>query len=92
MEVGKTTKAQVLETFGAPNLTIVNSTGRDVWMYNRSAIQTRFSNQGSYWTGLFVGGFGGSSAVNSSTRMTMLTIEFDKRGVVSDFSSTDSTF
>ena len=35
--VGQTTKAEVLETFGAPNITTRDGSGREVWTYQRAA-------------------------------------------------------
>ena len=37
LEVGKTTKANVLETFGSPNITTRDGAGREVWTYQRQA-------------------------------------------------------
>ena len=36
-EVGKTTKAEVVETFGAPNITTRDGDGNEAWTYQRQA-------------------------------------------------------
>ena len=37
LEVGKTTKADVVENFGAPNITTRDGDGNEVWTYQRQA-------------------------------------------------------
>ena len=92
LEVGRTTKAEVLEVFGAPNITTRNSSGREVWTYQRSAQVAQSSNQSGYWSILIAGQSGGSSGFASSSRMVTLIIEFDARDVVTDFRSRTSDF
>jgi hypothetical protein len=37
LRVGVTTQAEVLDTFGAPNITTIDGAGREVWTYQRNA-------------------------------------------------------
>ena len=37
LQVGKTTKADVLEKFGSPNITTRDGAGQEVWSYQRMA-------------------------------------------------------
>ena len=46
--VGETTKAEVLEVFGAPNITTRDGAGRETWSYQRAAEVTTSSTTG-FW-------------------------------------------
>jgi hypothetical protein len=48
--VGQTSKADVLENFGSPNVTTRDGAGREVWSYQRAAQITQSSKQSGYWT------------------------------------------
>ena len=37
LKVGETTQAQVLDVFGAPNITTIDGSGQEVWTYQRAA-------------------------------------------------------
>lgn len=90
--VGTTTKAEVLENFGSPNITTRDGAGREVWTYQRSAQISQSSNKSGYWTVLLLGGSGDSSGFESSSRMITLIIKFDEKDIVSDFRSRTSDF
>jgi len=90
--VGQTTKAEVLETFGAPNITTRDGAEREVWTYQRSAQISQSSSQSGYWTILLAGQNSRSSGFESSSSMITLIIKFDKNDVVSDFRSRTSKF
>lgn len=98
--VGQTTKAAVLETFGAPNVTTRKGDETEVWTYQRSARVAQSRNQSGFWTIILTGsrGAGGgglgtsSSGLETSSRMITLIIEFDADDVVSDFRSRESNF
>ena len=92
VQVGETTKAQVLESFGAPNVTTRDGSGKEVWTYQRSAQVAQSSSKSGYWTILLAGQSGGSSGFETSSRMITLIIKFDANDVVSDFSSRTSNF
>lgn len=90
--VGKTTKAEVLENFGAPNITTKDGSGREVWTYQRAAQVSQSSSQSGYWTIILGGQSSSSSGFESSSRMITLIIKFDKNDVVTDFRSRTSNF
>lgn len=92
MKVGETTKATVLETFGAPNITTRDGAGREVWTYQRAAQVSQSSTNSGYWTLILAGQSSSSSGLESSSRMTTVIIKFDANDVVSDFRSRASTF
>lgn len=98
--VGQTSKAAVLETFGAPNVTTRKGDETEVWTYQRSARVAQSRSQSGLWTIILTGsrGAGGgglgtsSSGLETSSRMITLIIEFDANDVVSDFRSRESNF
>ncbi len=92
LEVGRTTKAQVLEKFGSPNITTRDGSGREVWTYQRSAQVSQSSSQSGYWSILIAGQSAGSSGFESTSRMITLIIKFDSNDVVVDFKSRTSNF
>ena len=92
IQVGTTTKVEVLESFGSPNITTRDGSGKEVWTYQRSAQVAQSSSQTGYWTVLLAGREGSSSGFESSSRMITLIIKFDSKDVVADFSSRTSNF
>ena len=92
MLVGETTKAMVLESFGAPNITTRDGAGREVWTYQRAAQVSQSSSSQGYWTLLLAGQSSTASGFESSSRMTTFIIKFDANDVVSDFRSRTSDF
>lgn len=104
MTVGETTQIEVLEAFGAPNITTIDASGQEVWTYSKhatvSASKTKSNSFGILFGGAggVLGGAlgGGASSSNSgfeqSTRSMILIIKFNKQNVVSDFRSRTSSF
>lgn len=92
VQPGVTTKAQILETFGSPNVTTRDGQGQEVWTYQRQAQVSQQSSQEGYWTVLFAGKSKTASGFESSSRMMTLIIKFDSNDVVSDFNSRASNF
>ncbi|MCR4346380.1 MAG: hypothetical protein NUV55_04105 [Sulfuricaulis sp.] len=90
--VGKTTKAEVLENFGSPNVTTRDGAGREVWSYQRAAQVSQSSSQSGYWTIIFAGQSSKASGFESSSRMITLIIKFDSSDIVTDFRSRTSNF
>jgi hypothetical protein len=102
--VGATTQAEILETFGAPNITTVDGTGAEMWVYDRHATVTS-NNESGFSIGMLAGGGGGgvggggglgfgkskSKGVQQSRSMTLI-IKFDRQRRVSDFRSRSSSF
>ena len=50
LRVGSTTKADVLEKFGAPNITTRDGSGQEVWSYQRMATVSKSSSSSEYLT------------------------------------------
>ncbi|MEA1013614.1 hypothetical protein [Sphingosinicella sp. LY1275] len=104
LRVGETTQAEILEKFGAPNITTMDGSGQEMWVYDRHATVTSDSSSG-FSIGMLLGGAGGgvggggglgfgkrkSTASQSSRTMTLI-IKFDGRKIVSDFRSRSSSF
>ena len=90
--VGRTTKAQVLETFGAPNITTRDGSGQEVWTYQRAAQVSQSSSRSGYWTIILAGQNSSASGLESGSRMFTLIIKFDNGDVVTDFRSRTSDF
>ena len=92
LEVGKTNKAEVLNTFGGPNITTRDSNGNEVWTYQRAAQISQSSSQSGYWTIIIAGKSGSAAGFETSSRMITLIIKFDQNDVVTDFKSRESNF
>ena len=92
LEVGKTNKAEVLNTFGGPNITTRDSSGNEVWTYQRAAQISQSSSQSGYWTIIIAGKSGSAAGFETSSRMITLIIQFDQNDVVTDFKSRESNF
>ena len=90
--VGRTTKAHVLETFGAPNITTRDGSGQEVWTYQRAAQVSQSSSRSGYWTIILAGQDSSASGFESGSRMFTLIIKFDNGDVVTDFRSRTSDF
>ena len=89
---GHTTKAQVLEAFGAPNITTRDASGSEVWTYQRHASVSQSNSSSGFWTILLAGGGSSASGFSESSRTMTLIIKFDGNDVVSDFRSRTSDF
>jgi hypothetical protein len=104
LRVGTTTQMEVLETFGGPNITTLDATGQEVWVYDRQATVTSSGSSG-FSIGMLVGaaggdvaggaglGFGKSKSKTSQTQRTMiLVIKFGPDKRVTDFKSRSSSY
>jgi outer membrane protein assembly factor BamE (lipoprotein component of BamABCDE complex) len=92
LKVGETTQTEVLETFGAPNITSMDGSGKEVWTYQRQATVSQSSSRSGYWTIVLAGGGRSSSGSETTSRTMTLIIKFDENKVVSDFNSRSSNF
>lgn len=92
LKVGQTTQADVLEVFGAPNITTIDGSGREVWTYQRHATVSQTQSSSGYWNILLVGGRNSSSGFEQSSRTITLIIKFNDNKVVDDFKSRASNF
>ena len=90
--VGETSKAQVLEVFGGPNVTTRDGSGLEVWTYQRAAQVSQSSAQSGAWTVLLAGGSSTASGFESSSSMITLIIKFSPDDIVTDFNSRTSSF
>lgn len=104
LKVGETTQLDVVNAFGAPNITTLDGQGQEVWIYDRHATVTASSGS-SFSIGMLLGaggggvggggglGFGSSKQKGSqSTRTMTLIIKFGSDKKVSDFKSRTSSF
>lgn len=104
LRVGQTTQMEVLDSFGAPNITTIDGEGREVWVYDRHATVTADSSSG-FSIGMLVGAAGGDVAGGSglgfgkrkskssqSSRTMTLIIKFGPDKRVVDFRSRSSSF
>lgn len=92
LKVGQTTQAQVLEVFGAPNITTMDGSNQEVWTYQRQATVSQSTTSSSYWTVVLAGGSSGAAGFEQTQRTMTLIIKFDANKVVSDFRSRSSEF
>ena len=90
--VGSTTKAEILDKFGAPNVTTRDGKGNEVWSYQRAAQISQNSGRNGYWTVILGGQSGSASGFETTSRMITLIIKFDHRDIVTDFNSRESNF
>ncbi|MFA7387015.1 MAG: hypothetical protein WCZ87_05065 [Thiohalobacteraceae bacterium] len=104
VRVGVTTQAELLEVFGGPNITTMDGSGQEMWVYDRQATVSSDSSSG-FSIGMLIGGGGGGAAAggglgfgkrksksSQSSRSMTLIIKFDSNKVVSDFRSRSSSF
>lgn len=104
LNVGQTTQAEILENFGGPNVTSIDGSGQEMWVYDRHATVTAGSSSG-FSIGMLIGAGGGDvggggglgfgkkkSKSSQSSRSMTLIIKFDRNKVVSDFKSRSSSF
>jgi len=104
LRVGETSQLQVIEAFGGPNITTIDSSGSEVWVYDRHATIASDSSGGFSINMGIAGGLGGALGLGGlgfgskkskseiSTRSMTLIIKFDGKKVVSDFKSRSSSF
>jgi len=92
LRVGQTTKTQVLEAFGSPNITTRDGSGLEVWSYQRQATVAQASSSDAGWTILLAGGSSSAAGFSQSTSMMTLIIKFNPDDVVADFMSRSSNF
>lgn len=92
LKVGATTKAEVLEKFGSPNITTRDGGGQEVWSYQRMATVSQSSSSSDYWTIFLTGQSRSADGFSQSSRTMTLIIKFNDQDVVSDFRSRTSDF
>lgn len=92
LKVGTTTKLDVLQAFGSPNITTRDGSGQEVWSYQRAAQVAQSASQSGYWTVILAGTSSANASLETSSSMVTLIIKFDEKDVVSDFRSRTSNF
>jgi outer membrane protein assembly factor BamE (lipoprotein component of BamABCDE complex) len=92
LKVGLTSKADVLNSFGSPNITTRDASGEEVWSYQRQATVAQSSDSANYWSIFLTGESRSASGFSQSSRMMTLIITFNRNDVVSDFRSRSSDF
>jgi hypothetical protein len=89
---GKTTQAEILNIFGAPNIIKINSSNNEVWNYNRMSFKSVTRNVNNillYWFGRSEK----SKAMSTATTKSFdLIIIFDDNDVVIDYSVISAVF
>lgn len=104
LKVGQTSQLEVVEAFGAPNITTLDAQGQEVWIYDRQATVSSSKDSG-FSIGMLLGGLGGGlgaggglgfssskSQASQSMRTMTLIIKFGPDKIVSDFKSRSSSF
>lgn len=89
---GVTTEAQILDIFGAPNVTTRDGQGQEVWTYQRQAQVNQSYGQSGSWSVILLGQSSSASGFESSSRMITLVIKFNSLDIVSDFNSRAANF
>ncbi len=89
---GVTTKHEVLETFGAPNVTTRDGEGREVWTYQRYGHVIESSRSSSYATILLFGTQSDRDSLQETNRSMTLIITFNGQDIVETFNSRSSSF
>lgn len=95
LKKNETTQADVVETFGAPNLVTQNADGEEIWTYQKHATVANANASSSYATIILLGGQSRSSGFEQSSRTMTLVIKFreiNRVKTVVDFSSRYSSF
>ncbi len=92
LKKGVTTQAEVLEAFGAPNITTIDASGQEVWTYQKNAtVASSSSNSSGIWL-ILVGASQTQSGFEQSSRTMTLIIKFSPDKKVADFKSFSSSF
>lgn len=84
---GKTTQAEVLEIFGAPDL-VTHKDGKQIWTYDK--VSHEVSSSGSFLTILIAGT--GKEQSSRHSRSVMLIVYFDEKDVVIDYKLSSAKF
>lgn len=92
LKKGQTTKLQVLDTFGSPNITTRDASGQEVWTYQRHATVSNSESSESFGTIILFGAQSKARGFEQSSKTITLIIKFDESDTVSDFRSRASSF
>lgn len=89
---GVTDQSDVLNSFGPPNVATIDSSGNEVWTYQKNATVTKATESSAYGTVILFGGSSSTSGFEQSSRTMTLIIKFDKSKKVIDFRSMTTNF
>jgi outer membrane protein assembly factor BamE (lipoprotein component of BamABCDE complex) len=92
LQKGVTTQNDVVEAFGAPNITTIDGDGKEVWTFRRHATVTTSSGSTTYFNVLVFGTQSAGGTGSQSTQSMTLIIKFGPDKKVSDFQSMASSF
>lgn len=87
-----TTQADVLNTFGAPNVATHDSEGNEVWTYQKNATIAKATESSAYGTIILFGGGSSTTGFERSSRSMTLILKFNTKKVLIDFSSMTTSF
>lgn len=87
-----TSKAEVLEKFGSPNIVTRDGNGKEVWTYQRAMQASQKDSLSSFWTLLLAGQSRHQCDFENTSKMITLIINFNSRDIVEDFHSRSSNF
>lgn len=85
LKEGKTSQAEVIQTFGAPDITTEDSSKNDVWVYSKHKNESESSGYvagaAAFLPGMWslVGGAIDGDKSESSSKTVTLTLSFDKK-------------
>ncbi len=85
---GETTQAQILKTWGSPNIVTQKSNGEAVWTYSKQSFDSK--NEASAGSIIIFGR--GSASHQTTTSSFDAVITFDAQDIVKDFSLTSTQF
>ena len=83
--VGSTSQADVVKLFGSPD-NMVMKKQQEMWIYDRFRVEASSSSSSGYGTLILLGGMSGRSSSSTRTETLTVIIEFDKSGIVEDYS------
>jgi outer membrane protein assembly factor BamE (lipoprotein component of BamABCDE complex) len=92
LKQGVTTKAQVIQAFGAPNIVTQNAQGESEFIYQKNMQVQKSSSGGGYLTVILAGFSSNSSQSQQGSRTMTLIITFNKNDVVKSYKSMTTSF
>ena len=85
---GETNQAEILETFGSPNLVTKNKEENEVWSYNRMSFEHKEGADGIF----YIFGTGSRAMTTATTKSFDLIITFDENDIVKDYSVISASY
>ncbi|OEU65789.1 MAG: hypothetical protein BA863_09985 [Desulfovibrio sp. S3730MH75] len=83
--IGKTRQEDVIKLFGSPDNMIMRQ-GRELWIYDRFRVESSSESSSGYGTLILFGGSSRKSTVSTQTKTLTVILDFNKVGIVEDFS------